>query len=207
MEIINIGIVEDNVSIAGSLSEYIELQPEFNLSFVVSSIESLQHISIATIKPDIILMDIILPGISGINGIGVVLHHWPDVKVIMNSVLEDSEAVYDSLRAGALGYITKDMSLQSMKNAVLIVHSGGSFMNARIARKVVDYFHLANPLKELLTEKEWQVSLGIKEGKSYKIIAAENDMTIDGVRFYIQKIYRKLNINSRGQLAAMILKS
>jgi DNA-binding NarL/FixJ family response regulator len=205
MNAIKLMIVEDNLSMSASLQEYFQLQLEFNLGLAVTSVEALLALPDDIQIPDMILMDIMLPGMSGIQGVAHALKRWPDLKVVMNSVLEDSQAVYDSLRAGALGYITKDMPLANVKEALLIVNNGGSFMNARIARKVVDFFHGgSNDVKEKLTEKEWDISLGIKSGKSYKMIAAENDMTIDGVRFYIQKIYRKLNINSRGELALLI---
>jgi DNA-binding NarL/FixJ family response regulator len=200
-------IVEDNPSMAASLKEYFSLQQEIILGPVVYSAEELLALPVEA-KPELILMDIMLPGMNGIEGVVHAIKKWPEVKLVMNSVLEDSQAVYESLKAGALGYITKDMPLLSVKEALLIVNSGGSFMNVRVARKVVDYFHNAsNTVKEKLSDKEWDIALGIKDGKSYKMIAAENDMTIDGVRFYIQKIYRKLNINSRGQLTAMILES
>ena len=122
----------------------------------------------------------------------------------MNSVLEDSDSIYESLKAGALGYVTKDISLAEIKEALMIVNGGGSFMNARIARKVVKFFQEDQTVKEKLNQKEWMVAHGIKDGKSYKIIAAECELSIDGVRYYIQKIYRKLNVNSRGELTAIL---
>ncbi len=206
METIRLIIVEDNLSIAETLRDYFSLQEEFFVVASAVSIEELQKIDIGNNKPDIILMDIMLPGMNGIEGVSVVFKRWPTAKVVMNSVLEDSDSVYESLKAGALGYITKDIPLSDIKNALLIVNAGGSFMNARIARKVVNFFHEDNSVKEKLTEKEWTIAHGIKDGKSYKMIAAECDMTIDGVRFYIQKIYRKLNVNSRGELAAILYK-
>ncbi len=206
METIRLIIVEDNLSIAETLRDYFSLQEEFFVVASTVSIEELQKIDIGNNKPDIILMDIMLPGMNGIEGVSVVFKRWPTAKVVMNSVLEDSDSVYESLKAGALGYITKDIPLSDIKNALLIVNAGGSFMNARIARKVVNFFHEDNSVKEKLTEKEWTIAHGIKDGKSYKMIAAECDMTIDGVRFYIQKIYRKLNVNSRGELAAILYK-
>ncbi|MEI7473073.1 MAG: response regulator transcription factor [Chitinophagaceae bacterium] len=206
METIRLIIVEDNLSIAETLRDYFSLQEEFFVVASTVSIEELQKIDIGNNKPDIILMDIMLPGMNGIEGVSVVFKRWPTAKVVMNSVLEDSDSVYESLKAGALGYITKDIPLSDIKNALLIVNAGGSFMNARIARKVVNFFHEDNSVKEKLTEKEWTIAHGIKDGKSYKMIAAECDMTIDGVRFYTQKIYRKLNVNSRGELAAILYK-
>lgn len=149
-------------------------------------------------------MDIMLPGMSGIQGVEVVLTFWPNTHVIMNSVLDDAEAVYQSLQAGALGYVTKDMSLDAINEAIQIVANGGSFMNSKIARKVVEYFQRGQTVRSVLNQKEWGIANGIKDGLSYKMIAAQHDLSIDGVRFYIQRIYRKLNINSRGELTRLL---
>ncbi len=204
MKKIQIVIVEDNINIAETLKEYFVLQQEFEVCSVFESIEALQQFTKPDCHPEVILMDIMLPGINGIEGLPLVFKKWPNVKVVMNSVLEDSDSVYESLKSGAVGYITKDIPLAEIKNALMIVQSGGSFMNARIARKVVSFFQEDNTIKEKLNQKEWMIAHGIKDGKSYKMIAAECDMTIDGVRFYIQKIYRKLNVNSRGELTAIL---
>lgn len=204
MKKITLLIIEDDLHIAESLKDYFSMQEEFHVITVIGSIEELDTLPVKDILPDIILMDIMLPGINGIAGLPAVFAIWPEVKVIMNSVLEDSDSVYESLKAGAVGFITKDMPLVDIKSALIVVNAGGSFMNARVARKVVSFFQAGNAVKEKLNEKEWSIAHGIKDGKSYKMIAAECDMTIDGIRFYIQKIYRKLNVNSRGELTAMM---
>lgn len=197
-------IIEDDKNIAEALVEYFSLQQEFRLLGAVGSIEEAMRISARDMDPELLLLDIMLPGVSGVAGLPQLFRKWPDVKIVINSVLEESDIVYEALKGGALGYITKDMPLAAIKEALLLVASGGSYMNARIARQVVNYFQSDRTIKERLTEKEWSVAIGIKDGKSYKMIASENDMSLDGVRFYIQKIYRKLNINSRGQLAAIM---
>lgn len=197
-------IVEDNLTISEALREYFSMQDEFKVIGVVTSVEEMLKMPSREIDPDMVLLDIMLQGMSGIAGLPLLFRKWPDTKVVINSVLEENEIVYEALKGGALGYITKDMPLSAIREALLIVNGGGSFMNARIARQVVNYFQTERSIKERLTDKEWSVAIGIKDGKSYKMIAAENEMTLDGVRFYIQKIYRKLNINSRGQLAAIM---
>lgn len=196
-------IVEDTQAISSSLSEYFLQQNDVQLLEMVDSVESMEKLKLD--KPDVILMDIMLPGISGIQGVTHAIRKWPEVKIVMYSVLEESEAIYTSLQNGALAYITKDMSLSSAKEAILTVNAGGSYMNAAIARKVVSYFQKASTVREKLSDKEWAVALGIKNGLSYKMIAAEQDLSVDGVRFHIQRIYRKLNINSRGELTNMMV--
>jgi len=202
-EIIHLLIIEDIEAIASSLEEFFTQQSDIKLLGVQTSIEVMNQSDVG--NPDVILMDIMLPGISGIDGVKHALKKWPDVKVVMYSVLEESEAIYASLQQGALAYITKDMSLSMAKEAIMTVNNGGSFMNAAIARKVVNYFQKASSIREKLTDKEWAVAVGIKNGLSYKMIAAEQELSIDGVRFHIQRIYRKLNINSRGELTSLMV--
>jgi DNA-binding NarL/FixJ family response regulator len=201
MHKISLILIEDDPDIGGMLSEFLGSKNEFNLMYLYTSIEAMMEQAAAASVPDVVIMDIMLPGKSGIEGVTEVLRIWPDTKIIMNSVLKDNDAIYQSLQAGALGYVSKDMPLESIKDAILTVHAGGSYMNPQIARKVVAYFQKTNAIKEMLTDKEWQIAVGIKKGLSYKVVAEHNDMSIDGVRFYIQRIYRKLNINSRGQLS------
>ncbi len=197
-------IVDDNESISELLFEYLCSQPNYTSVQKIASIEALQSKVVELGTPDIVLMDIMLPGMSGIQGVEVVLTFWPHTHVIMNSVLDDAEAVYQSLQAGALGYVTKDMSLDAINDAIQIVANGGSFMNSKIARKVVEYFQRGQTVRSVLNQKEWGIANGIKDGLSYKMIAAQYDLSIDGVRFYIQRIYRKLNINSRGELTKLL---
>ena len=201
MHKISLILIEDDPDIGGMLSEFLGSKNEFNLMYLYTSIEAMMEQAAVASVPDVVIMDIMLPGKSGIEGVTEVLRIWPDTKIIMNSVLKDNDAIYQSLQAGALGYVSKDMPLESIKDAILTVHAGGSYMNPQIARKVVAYFQKTNAIKEMLTDKEWQIAVGIKKGLSYKVVAEHNDMSIDGVRFYIQRIYRKLNINSRGQLS------
>jgi DNA-binding NarL/FixJ family response regulator len=201
MDKISLILIEDDPDIGGMLSEFMGSKNEFNLMYLYTSIEAMIAQAAVASVPDVVIMDIMLPGKSGIEGVTEVLRIWPDTKIIMNSVLKDNDAIYQSLQAGALGYVSKDMPLESIKDAILTVHAGGSYMNPQIARKVVAYFQKTNAIREMLTDKEWQIAVGIKNGLSYKVVAEHNDMSIDGVRFYIQRIYRKLNINSRGQLS------
>jgi DNA-binding NarL/FixJ family response regulator len=201
MNTITLIVVEDDPDIGDMLCEFLRSKSEFNLLQVFTSVEKLLEQSSTVGVPDVVIMDIMLPGKSGIEGVTDVLRIWPDTKIVMNSVLKDNDAIYQSLQAGALGYISKDMPLESIKGAIMSVHAGGSYMNPQIARKVVAYFQKTISIREMLTEKEWQIAIGIKNGLSYKLVAEQNDMSIDGVRFYIQRIYRKLNINSRGQLS------
>ncbi len=201
MENIGVVIVEDDPGFGEVLRLFIKANKEFTLTGFFTSVEHMVEGSADLAAPDLVLMDIMLPGKSGIEGVVEALKLWPDTKIVMNSVLNDNDAIYRSLKAGAIGYVTKEMPLAAIKEAILTVHNGGSYMNPQIARKVVEYFQKPLTVREILNEKEWNIANGIKDGLSYKMVAAQNNMSIDGVRFYIQRIYRKLNINSRGELS------
>jgi DNA-binding NarL/FixJ family response regulator len=206
MDKISLVIVEDDPGFGEVLRLFARAHPEFVLTTLFTSVEKLIEGAPELKAPDIVLMDIMLPGMSGIEGVSETLKFWPDTKIIMNSILNDNDAIYRSLKSGAMGYVTKDMPLSAIKEAIICVHNGGSYMNPQIARKVVEYFQKPLSVREILTEKEWNIANGIKDGLSYKLVADQNDMSIDGVRFYIQRIYRKLNINSRGELTNILNK-
>jgi DNA-binding NarL/FixJ family response regulator len=204
MRDIKLVVVEDDPEIADLLSQFIKSIEDFRLLAVYPSVEQLVERATSIREPEVVIMDIMLPGKSGIDGVTEVLRIWPETKIVMNSVLKDNDAIYQSLEAGALGYISKDMPLESIKDAIISVNAGGSYMNPQIARKVVAYFQKSMAVRDLLNEQEWKIAIGIKNGLSYQVVADENNMSIDGVRFYIQRIYRKLNINSRGQLSNIL---
>jgi DNA-binding NarL/FixJ family response regulator len=204
MDTIKFLIVDDNLAIADVICEYLSTDPMLELVGVFKSMEHFLRSAPNIAAPDVVLMDIMLPGMNGIEGVQKTLRIWPDTKIIMNSVLTDSDAIYNSLIAGALGYVSKDMPLASIREAIITVHNGGSFMNAQIARKVVAYFQKSMSVRDMLTEREWSIANGINEGLSYKLVAAANDITIDGVRYHIQNIYRKLNINSKSELVKLL---
>jgi DNA-binding NarL/FixJ family response regulator len=166
MNTITLIVVEDDPDIGDMLCEFLRSKSEFNLLQVFTSVEKLLEQSSTVGVPDVVIMDIMLPGKSGIEGVTDVLRIWPDTKIVMNSVLKDNDAIYQSLQAGALGYISKDMPLESIKEAIMSVHAGGSYMNPQIARKVVAYFQKTISIREMLTEKEWQIAIGIKNGLS-----------------------------------------
>jgi len=158
--------------------------------------------------PDVILMDIGLPGMSGIDAIHLVKDTHPETDIIMFTVYDDAEKIFDALRAGASGYLTKDTPLEEIKEAVTILHSGGAPMAPQIARKVIAYFNPAKhpPRISPLSHREQEIVVALVDGLSYKMIAERLFISIDTVRFHIRSIYKKLHVHSRSEVIARSLR-
>lgn len=198
---ISILLIEDDFNIQEALREYIGSQDDFELVGVFSNAESFQ-ISTWTKSPDVVLLDINLPGISGIDLIPELKNRFPNTAILMLSVNYDNDSVFKSLQAGADGYLSKETPLTKIKDAIIDINSGGSPITPAIARKVFDFFNAKQNIAEDLSEREKQVVDGIVAGLSYKLVADNMNISIDTVRKYIKSIYRKLQINSKGELIA-----
>ncbi|UTW64116.1 response regulator transcription factor [bacterium SCSIO 12741] len=203
----NLIIVEDDAGIRDTLHRYLERDTDhFEL---ISSHESMEMLfqNAPDFTPNIVVLDINLPGISGIEGIGEVKKKWPEAEVVIVSALTDSESIFKAICSGASGYIDKEISLSKIKESLLSLKEGGSPITPSIARKVFDYFQPSNHVEEGLTDREKDIVRGIVDGLSYKLIADRLDISIDTVRKYIRRVYRKLEINSKGELIARYHKS
>jgi DNA-binding NarL/FixJ family response regulator len=198
---ISILLIEDDYNIQEALKQYIGSQDDFELIGVFSNAESFQ-ISTCTKSPDVVLLDINLPGISGIDLIPELKNRFPNTAILMLSVNYDNDSVFKSLQAGADGYLSKETPLTKIKDAIIDINSGGSPITPAIARKVFDFFNAKQNIAEDLSEREKQVVDGIVAGLSYKLVADNMNISIDTVRKYIKSIYRKLQINSKGELIA-----
>lgn len=194
-------LVEDDLSIQKALVTFINAQTDFELLATYTSAMEFNQNPPKTL-PNVCILDINLPEISGIELIPIVKGMFPDTNILMLSVNNDNESVFKSLQAGADGYLGKETPLDKIKDAVLDLNQGGSPITPAIARKVFDYFNNQHQVLEELSERESQVVKGILNGLSYKLVAAELNLSIDTVRKYIKSIYRKLQINSKGELMA-----
>ena len=156
-------------------------------------------------KPEVVLMDINLPGMSGIDCIAKLKLQLPALRVLMLTTYEDSHLIFNSLRAGASGYILKNKSSAELLDAIQQVHEGGAPMSMRIARKVVAFFNqLPGPASdsERLSEREDQVLAALAKGALYKEIAAQLKISENTVRTYVKRIYEKLHVSSRTEAVA-----
>ena len=127
---------------------------------------------------------------------------YPGINIIMFTIYIDSHKIFDSLCAGASGYLLKNTSFPEMKQAIEIIHSGGSMMSPPIARKVMEHFHAGRKkqTKSPLTDKEKEIVQGLVDGLSYKMIAGSASISIETVRSHIKNIYKKLHVHSKADV-------
>lgn len=202
-KMIKIAIIEDDKVIGNSLFQYLNQQAHIEVIHFFNSIEETENAlkknkTLAT--PDITLLDIVLPGMSGIMGIKLLKEFWPNTDIIMFSVMDDGENIFQSLCEGAVGYITKDLKMTDVLQAIEDVSSGKGIMSPSIARKVAESFHTKKKVEVKLSPREIEIVHGIIEGLSYKLLATKLSISIDTVRKHIKSIYKKLQINSKAQL-------
>ena len=164
---------------------------------------------VALLKPDVVLMDIDMPGASGIDGVRMIRKKNQGVKIIMLTVFDDNRNIYDAIRLGANGYVLKKSAPSAIISAIRDVYEGGAPMNSSIATQVLQMFAGMSPGDENygLTEKEKAVLKSLVDGNSYKMVAAALNISIDTVRTHIRNIYEKLQVNSKSEAVAKALKN
>ncbi|MEX1062918.1 MAG: response regulator transcription factor [Balneolaceae bacterium] len=203
-----LGIVEDNKKIRDLIQRYLDMQDEMNCPVAVDSVEEMLDYLEKGNPPDVLLMDIQLPGMSGIKGIGIIKQKYPDIEIMMLTVYHDSHKIFDSLVAGASGYLLKHTSLPEIKDSIQTLLGGGAPMSPQIARKVISHFKKPKKTKGShgLTPREQDIINGLVDGLSYKLIADRYDISIDTVRAHIRNIYKKLHVNSKAEVIAKSLR-
>lgn len=200
---IKLGILEDVSVIRATLKDFFEYDTDFELLVIASNAEELLEDS-ALSSLDQLLCDISLPGKSGIELTWIVKNKYPDLQIVMFTVYEEDDKIFDALRAGADGYLLKSSSLIELRKALLEVREGGSAMSPAIARRVIDFFKPKSTLSasrvESLTEQEKLIVRLILEGNNNRTIADRLFISIDTIKYHIKKIYKKLQVNSREEL-------
>ena len=201
-KLIQLGIVEDDALVRESLQEYLGRQPDIHIVRAAQSVEEFLYYLPQMGKLDLIVLDIGLPGMSGLEGIEAIKKERPDTDIIMLTAFEDYDRIFRALSAGAVSYLSKRTPLPIIKEALLVVYQGGSYMSPEIARKVID--HLSprrnNPPESVLTSRQSEIVQGLVDGLSYKMIADKYDISVETVRDHIKKIYKKLEVNSKTEV-------
>jgi DNA-binding NarL/FixJ family response regulator len=202
---IQVSIVEDDADLRANLAKMIDGSPGFQCqSAYPDGPTALKHIP--SHRPDVVLMDINMPGMLGTECVRQLKAVAPDVPVLMLTVYDDSEQIFKSLQAGATGYLLKRTSKDKLLEAIREVTDGGAPMSRQIARRVVRYFQEASQLAdvpqrapevETLTDREEQVLALLSKGHAYKEIADLLNISFETVRSYVRTIYDKLHVHSR----------
>jgi DNA-binding NarL/FixJ family response regulator len=204
---IKIAIVEDNNTLRSSLESM------FNRTDGMRCVASLNNLlnvvsEIGSALPDVILMDIGLPNISGIEGVRTVKTHFSNIHILMFTVFDDDEKIFDAIRAGASGYLLKKTPPSEIIDAIRELYHGGAPMSSSIARRVIQSFQAApSTIIEdyRLTVRENEILYSLVDGLSYKKIADKYCVSISTIRTHICNIYNKLHVNSKAEAVARVL--
>ena len=203
-KMIRIAIVDDDEGLRDTLQACVSIEPGLRcVSLCSSAAEALD--CLPKEKPDVVLMDINMKGMDGIECTHRLKALLPHVHVIMLTIFEDADKIFAALSAGANGYLLKRLAPLKLADSIKEVIEGGSPMSAPIARKVVHYFHASKAATDEcahLTKREQEVLQGLAKGLAYKQICAQMGVSMSTVRTYIGRIYEKLHVHSRTEAVA-----
>ncbi|MGV3541024.1 MAG: response regulator [Rufibacter sp.] len=201
-------LYEDNAPLREGLCLLIEAAEGFT---VVGAFPKCDQVldQVPRLQPDVVLMDIDMPGIGGIAGLQLIKSHFSEVKVVMLTVFDNDQNVFEAMKAGADGYLLKKTPPAKLLEALEDVCQGGAPMTSSVARQVLQLFAQAPP-QEMpkedfqLSQREKEVLQGLVNGYSYKMIAAELYISLETVRSHIKKIYEKLQVNSKTEAVTKV---
>jgi DNA-binding NarL/FixJ family response regulator len=205
---ITVSIVEDNEQLRGTLARVISRAEGFRCLSQYGDAESALE-GLPKDRPEVVLMDINLPGINGVECVRRLKQLAPQTQAVMLTVYEDTENIFNALAAGAAGYLLKRTKSAELLEAIREVHRGGSPMTTHIARKVTQSFQRAGPSSsptENLSEREQEVLDCLSQGLIYKEIADKLGISYETVHTYIRRIYEKLQVRTRTEAVAKFLK-
>jgi DNA-binding NarL/FixJ family response regulator len=198
-----VAIVEDNQTTREGLETIVNLSPEFRCIRTCATAEEALKV-LPKLEPELVLMDIQLPNMSGVDCVARLKELLPSVKAIMVTVYEDPDRIFRALRAGASGYLLKRSTPEEVLHAMSEVALGGGAMSGEIARKVIGYFReqtTSSSEVDELTPREREVLELVVHGLSNKEISERLNVTLAAVRFHLKHIYQKLHVHSRTEAA------
>jgi len=206
---IRVTIFEDNPTRRDGLKLLLDNSPGFECAGVF---ENCNHVldDVLNSQPDVILMDIEMPGINGIEAVKRIKEEYPVMPVMMQTVFDHDEKVFQSILAGATGYMLKKTPPVKLLEAIQEIYDGGAPMTPEIALKVLQFFKQKEALKTelpyLLTDKEKEILSCLVDGMSYKMVADKMDISYHTVNFHIRNIYQKLHVHSVSEAVAKAIK-
>ena len=195
---IQILIYDDNEMLRESMQTLLNEEPDMNVMAMIPNAETVAT-DITELKPDVVLMDIDMPEVNGVKAVKSIRKINPALPVIMLTVFDDNENIFNAICAGACGYILKRYAAAEIPAAIRSVLKGGAPMTGIIAKKVLQMFPVTGPTEKdniVLTARETEILQHLVNGYTYKKISANMNISLDGVRFHIKKIYDKLHVHS-----------
>lgn len=205
---IRVSVFDDNNALRDSLYYLISGTPGFVIAGAYPDCSKLLD-HLRKDLPDVILMDIDMPGLNGIEATALIKSHFPDINVLILTSYEDSTKIFDAIQSGATGYLLKKTTPAKIMEAITEVSQGGAPMNANIARKVLEFFSQKKNIAENeydLSPREKDVLACLVKGDSYKMIAARCFISMGTVCTHINNIYKKLHVNSKSEAVAKAIK-
>ncbi len=205
---INVAVIEDQTPIRESLAWLINDSPGFRCTGAFGSMEAALT-KLGGDLPDVLLMDIGLPGMSGIEGVREIKQRWPQVLILMLTVYEDNDHIFHALCAGACGYLLKKTTSEQLLKSIRDAIDGGAPISPEIARQVINLFQRFAPPAQAnygLTPHERRLLKLIVDGHSYKSAAAELGVTVNTILFHVKSIYDKLHVHSKSAAVAKALR-
>jgi len=208
LSLVKVALIEDQRDVREGLAVLINGSPGFRCTAAYGTMEQALR-SIDSDPPDVVLTDIGLPGMDGVEGIGILKERHPTLPVIALTVYDDDDRIFDALCAGASGYLLKNTPPARLLESLKEVASGGAPMSPEVARRVVNLFRQFRPpdrSPSRLTPQETELLRLIVEGHSYKTAAARLDISTSTVSFHLQNIYNKLQVHSKTEAVAKALR-
>lgn len=210
---IKVSIIEDEARIREGLGMLIDLADGFRCSDLFASMEEalekiVKNPPDATL-PDIVLVDIELPGMSGIQGIRLLKERYPDLRLVMLTIYSDNDRIFEALCAGASGYLLKKTAPERLLESLKEVMAGGAPISPEVARRVIALFHHVRPPERAnyhLTPHESRLLKLLVEGHTYKTAAAELNASIHTISFHMRNIYSKLQVHSKSEAVVKALR-
>lgn len=203
---IKVAIFEDNKLLRESLQQLINSEAGLACAGAFADANKLIR-NMEMANPDVVLMDIDMPGISGIEAVQIIKEKFPDIQILMQTVFDENDKIFAAICSGASGYMLKKTSPQKMIEAIYETHNGGAPMTASVATKVLQMFrlHSSTDTKNefiILSEREKEILALLVKGKSYKAIALACFISIDTVSTHVRHIYEKLHVHSKSEAVA-----
>ena len=209
MNIIKVAVFDDNFTLREMLFQLINGTDGFICVGAFANADDLIY-KIERTEPDIVLMDIEMPGMNGIEAARIIKEKFPAVQILMQTIFEEDEKIFEAICAGASGYLLKNISPAKLIEALQEIHAGGAPMSASVAHKVLEAFQKQNIFvkKEMfkLSERELEVLQNLVKGMSYKMIADSCNLSIDGIKFHAKNIYEKLHVHSKSEAIIKAMK-